>query len=354
MRVCCVGIALSGLFFLMGFASLSAQDTAAPRNLGPGVLKTIRPFISYNETFQYESMPEIVAENENYQWARDLWINKEIWCLEFSFKPVRMMEVDFPTQEGKMEKKLVWYLVYSVTNTGKATRNEVRNDIEVTTSENIMVRHENAQGEIVYEPKKYENNARSNNLDGIYENKIIDYNGQPADENGVVPGTVQFVPRFVIVTTDIEKRINYAKKESGYYVGQSKGKEEAVYNDQFLPIAFAKIAVFEDRNRQFLDSVRMAATDIKPGETKWGIATWTDVDARIDKFSVYISGLTNAVKWVNEPESYDTNADFLTGRDVFRKVLKLNFIRPGDEFNEKAREIYYGLPGELDYQWVWL
>ena len=39
--------------------------------------------------------------------------------LDFKFKPVRMIWVDIPQPSGYMQRKLIWYMVYSVTNTGK-------------------------------------------------------------------------------------------------------------------------------------------------------------------------------------------------------------------------------------------
>ena len=99
----------------------------------------------------------------------------------------------------------------------------------------------------------------------------------------------------------------------------------------------------------------MTGLSIKPGQTVWGVATWVDVDPRIDKFSIYISGLTNALRWeISEDEASEGETQVGAGRDVMRKVLKLNFFNPGDESHRGGKEIYNNLPGELDYQWVYL
>ena len=47
---------------------------------------------------------------------------RDIYCLEFSFKPLRMIEVDVPAASGGTERKLVWYLVYRVRNTGQVLK----------------------------------------------------------------------------------------------------------------------------------------------------------------------------------------------------------------------------------------
>jgi hypothetical protein len=93
--------------------------------------------------------------------------------------------------------------------------------------------------------------------------------------------------------------------------------------------------------------------DINEGETLWGVATWEDIDPKIVRFSVYVSGLTNAYQWKDEPGGYKPGDPILTGRTLYRKTLKLNFWRPADEYFEHEEEIRYGIPGELDYQWVY-
>ncbi len=36
-----------------------------------------------------------------------------------------------------------------------------------------------------------------------------------------------------------------------------------------------------------------------------------------------------------------------------RKTLKLNFWRPGDQYFENEEEIRYGIPGRVDYEWIY-
>ena len=40
-------------------------------------------------------------------------------------------------------------------------------------------------------------------------------------------------------------------------------------------------------------------------------------------------------------------------RELFTKALKLNFWRMGDEYILKESQVRYGVPGMLDYEWVW-
>lgn len=354
-----------GYFFFLfcfwiavGSLSGAESETGKVRKLGPGVMRSIRPFVNYSDTYQWSAMPEIVGQSNAFDWARDLFYTREIWCLEFRFKPVRMIDVDFPTEKGTMQRHKVWYLVYSVTNTGK----QLKNEVEVPADNKVNVMVESSVGQ--FEPLSFE--EKNNNLEGTYKPSEVDYNGSKADSNGKIPGSVRFIPQFVLASNTIQDRLKYKKDDNGYLKNLPSGKDEAIYFDQFLPLAFVKIAVKEDAERKFQNTITFPTIEIKPGDTYWGIATWIDidrnsddlkmksVDPRIDRFSVYVSGLTNALRWEDTPSSYNPKAKFLEGRTIFRKVLKLNFYRPGDEFDENDEEIHFGQPGELDYQWIYL
>ena len=129
-----------------------------------------------------------------------------------------------------------------------------------------------------------------------------------------------------------------------------------VYPDRVIPVAMDPIRLREDPNRRFLTSVEMCR-EIAVGETLWGVATWEDIDPRIVRFSIYVSGLTNAYKWKDEKVGrryvHQAGDPIGKGRKLYRKILKLNFWRPGDQYFEHEEEIRYGVPGGVDYQWVY-
>ncbi|MCF0233903.1 MAG: hypothetical protein HUK22_02860 [Thermoguttaceae bacterium] len=324
---------------------------------GSAAMRTIQPFVGYDETYQWGEIPEIIAaadpkagsiEND-YGWAADLFFTKEIWQLSFSYKNIRTIEVDFPNADGGMTRKRVWYMVYSVTNTGERVRNELDDDFVNDVKAGYMARVAGEPGSSDSKLAFQSIELPLNNLYGVYKPTTVKYDkkADPADF------TVQFAPRFVFASSEIQDKLQYTRRGDGYFSGSAQTTDEGVYYDSFLPLAFAQIVQRERRSGQtFYDSIRIAALDIAPGETVWGVATWTDVDPRIDKFSVYVSGLTNAIRW-----EYDPEADFSKigeGRDVYRKVLKLNFVNPGDEIHRGGKEIYNNLPGVLDYQWIYL
>ena len=112
----------------------SAAATAAHdrfRKLAPGVETTIPPDRQPDETHSAHDVVEIHTY-PNLEWTPHFTPSDQtlfsrsagtrfrhsLWCLEFSFKPLRMVHVDIPQPSGKMQRKLIRYLVYRVKNTG--------------------------------------------------------------------------------------------------------------------------------------------------------------------------------------------------------------------------------------------
>lgn len=258
---------------------------APSRSLAPGVMKTIVPEPRVSESVDRHPIVELLAVKPNLKMAQETVFRRDIWHLEFKFKPVRFIWIDVPQPSGRMQRKLIWYLVYSVTNPGKALH-----------------------------PVQDTN--------GTYKVETID---KP----------IRFIPEFLLHAPEFDK----------------------AYPDRVIPLATPGIGRREDAAREsrgeFLNSVTMAKDEIQVGQTVWGIATWESIDPRIDRFSIYVTGLTNAYRWSDEPGAYTPGATIGTGRRLSREILKLNFWRPGDEFDQNEKEIRYGIPGEVDYEWLY-
>jgi hypothetical protein len=312
-RVClrCLFRSVAGLVIAVAFAEVSLAQTAAAaatRQLAPGVLTTIPPDLEPDDTVSTHDLVEL-RSNPDLQWKPELIpqtdtlysmsngakFRREIWGLEFAFKPLRMIEVD---------GKLVMYLVYRVRNTGKT--------LEPTEGEG-----------------------------GVFEAKPG--SGEP----------IRFFPQFVL--------------ESHDRTGNGQ-REPKAYLDRVLPAAVAAISRREMRGGKLLNSIEMAGQPIpvsgnRAGRDVWGVATWTDVDPRIDFFSVYIGGLTNAYRWEDAEGGYRPGDPPGRGRQFARKMLQLNFWRPGDELFQSEHEFRYGVPlGKADlydvaegvaYNWVY-
>ena len=300
---------VAGLVFFLCANVGSAQDIDADvRPLAPRIVTTIPPEHQADETLSVHEVvelrdkkldwsPNLTPKQQTlFEMARRVNFRRQIWALEFSFKPLRMITVDVPQPSGKMQRKLIWYMIYNVRNTGQ----------ELT-------------------PVKKE--------DGAYEVK----------KEGA---EIRFVPSFVLASHEFEK----------------------AYLDRLIPAAMGPIRKREDPNRRFLNSVEMAKTPIPVstgGEEGrvWGVAMWEEVDPRIDFFSIYVQGLTNAYRWGDPEGSYQAGDPPGKGRRFVRKTLQLNFWRPGDAIAEDEEEIRYGTPTGreelyrvgpgVDYVWVY-
>jgi hypothetical protein len=298
-------------------ARAQAAPTTPQRQLAPGVLTTIPPSFEPDDTVSTHDIVEL-RSNKALEWkpeylaqsdtlvglSSDVKFRRDVWCLEFSFKPLRMIEVDVSTPEGGRERKLVWYLVYKVRNTGQVLR-----------------------------PVEGEGNI---------------YTAQMAKG-----GPIRFMPKFILESNDL---------------GPNGKRVSKAYLDRILPSAVAAINEREMPGRKLLNNIEISEQPIPVSDGRidrsvWGVATWTDVDPRIDFFSVLVGGLTNAYRWEDVPGGY-RQGDFPgKGREFTRKMLQLNFWRPGDELLQDESELRYGVPlGKADlygvpdgvaYRWVY-
>jgi len=269
--------------------------------LAEGVLTVIPPQSDPEESFSGpRAIPEIIHGIPNLDWdsnlfpksrtlqemAKQVVFRRPVWNLEFAFKPVRMLEVDVPQPSGKMQRKLIWYMVYRVKNKGQALA-----------------------------PMPLSGNEP---------------NG-PHETQPFAPQTLRFFPHFVLASQDY-------------------GKE---YLDRVIPAAQRAIQLREGRGEPLLNSIEISRTPIQLSDDRtdrsvWGVATWEDVDPRIDYFSVYIRGLTNAFRFDDPEGAYKPNDPPATGRTFTYKTLQLNFWRPGDVTDEDEREIRFGIPVDND------
>lgn len=283
----------------------------------PGVLTTISPEVDSDDTVsmhdlveiranvQLQRKPNFTAKSRTlYEMAKDVSFRRNVWCLELSFKPLRMLHVDIPQPTGKMQRKLIWYLVYRVRNTGVGLSPVRQDDGTFTTVD-----------------------------------KAVD--------------SLRFIPQFVLASKDRDRQ------------GQPIRK---AYLDRIIPAAYEPIRRRELPSGELLNSVQMAERmlSLEKGRAVgglWGVAIWEDVDPTIDFFSVDVGGLTNAYRWQDPPGAYQLGDPPGKGRKFQRKKLQLNFWRPGDAYAEDEREIRFGVaPGKADlygvaegvaYQWVY-
>lgn len=297
-----LGIVLVAAQLGMGQEPQAKSQPTNPsyRQVVGGVFKTVPADIRAEEASSTHDVVELLANTADIGWkpkqypnsrtlkemASDTTFRRTIFGLELTFKAPRMLWVDVPLPGGKMQQKLIWYLLYKVKNPG---------------------------GQIRTVPQP----------DGTFKVETVN---EP----------VRFEPQFVLQSLEYKK----------------------AYLDRVIPVAVEAIRKKEDPARPLLNSVEMAAKPIPVSTDRedysvWGVATWEDVDPRIDYFAIYVHGLSNAYKWLDPKGAYKKGDPAGEGRLFASKTLRLNFWRPGDELVEDQREIRYGIPGKVDYEWVY-
>ena len=290
--------ALMAVALMVAGAAARAQEDATSGDIefAPGVLTTIEPALDRVDAISVHDVVDIRAD-EGLGWepvanpktrtlfemAKDAPFLVDVWCLEFSFKPLRMIEVDIPQPSGRVQRKLIWYMVYRVRNTGAGLAPEVQPDGAFVTT-----------------------------------------------QQGSEP--IRFLPQLVLVSQDREAGDQRVRK---------------AYLDRLIPAAMEPIRRRELAEGRLLNSIEMTQEElrIEAGRAQrgsWGVAMWEDVDPSLDFFSVYVGGLSNAHRWVDPPGAYKAGDPPGTGRKITRKTLQLNFWRPGDEIAEDEREIRFG------------
>ena len=266
------------------------------RPLAPGVMISIDPMRKLEESVSRHDVVELLAVDPKFDWAKDIPFRHNVWALAFKFKPVRMIWIDVPQPSGYMQRKLIWYMVYSVTNTGKVMQPVEDVDLPYETADKKQL----CRVEMVDRP-------------------------------------IHFAPEFLF---------------EAHVRRPDRSVLTKVYPDRVIPVAMGPIRLREDPKRRFLTSVEMCR-DLAVGETRWGVATWEDIDPKTFQFSIYVVGLTNSYRWKDQPGGLKQGDPIGTGRKLSRKILKLNFWRPGDQYDANEEAIRYGIPGGVDYEWVY-
>jgi hypothetical protein len=320
-----------------------AQRSVPPRQFAAGVVTTIPPDLESQELSSgplalveplaipgLEYDPQLASKSTTaYERSKVAFLRRAVWNLEFSFKPLRMMYVDIPQGSGRMQRKLVWYLVYRVRNLGNHMR--PKEVVEEVTG---------ADGRVIQTNVTYEREPTQE----------VEFFGRTTTE-------LRFFPHFVLASTEYNKE----------------------YLDRVIPAALEPIKAREFPGRpdvKLYDSlsiseVPLPISDEASNHGVWGVATWTDIDPRIDYFRVYVQGLTNAYQPEDPPGAYQAGNPPGTGRKIAKKTLQLNFWRPGDTLHPHEGEIrfgaridpdpdeqakvlaHYGVEKPIDYLWVY-
>jgi len=287
----------------------------------PGILNVIPPAPHPKETFSgpltlqglIDSHPEIQWKENDFpggrpsfdprtrtliEMARQVTLRREIFCLEFSFKPLRMIYLDIPQPNGQLARRLIWYMVYRVRYRG----GDLRPATDLVGKVPVFRRVESVG---------YDSRRAFPML--LLEDHIL---GK------------QYLDR-VLPTA----------------------KKKIAVREQITAPLYDSVEITT------VDIPR-SNDDQAPGV--WGVATWEGVDAKVNFCSVYVFGLTNAFdqKGLGADEKYLRKAlrlnFFRPGDTINQTEDQIRFGVPA--YQDSAEQDYvlkqYGIDSRLDYDWV--
>ena len=317
-----------GGFFAGLMPTVSAQDETRkdPSSMvqtafAPGVIRVIPPAADPKETFDgpleltplLNAYPELAWEAKTFpdntphydprsrtivEMARQAILRREIYCLEFAFKPLRQLFIDVPRPDGRMQRKLVWYMVYRVRYRG----GDLRPAIDKVAGAPVYRRVE----AVSYQSRRF----------------------------------------FPLLIMD-----NQVTGKSYLDTILPTAKRKIAIREQISGPLYNSVEISSK-------SIPLSTDEDAPG--LWGIATWVDVDPNTDFLSVNVYGLTNAFDSEGlEPDSpYRRKCLSLNfyrpGDTVAQTDDETRFGVPA--FKDEAEQDYilkqYGLSERLDYRWI--
>ena len=215
--------------------------------------------------------------------------NADVWTLTFRYKPPRIVTLDGFDKDGKPAKQLVWYMWYQVYNRAPDAPPAAKGEKETKPP--------------VAEP-------------------------------------VTFLPEFELVTKDLNTR--HLDEPQPHIFEQVRKLEDTTFGKDF-PNGIQNLKSSIEISKH---PVPPTLPDSVP-RTVSGLAIWTDmadVAPKTNKFSVYITGLSNG----------QAREELKTGEILIkRKTLQINFVRPTDDNRPVVTDIRPDDANGPAEQWVY-
>lgn len=301
-------------------AKAAAPSTQAQTQFAPGVVTVIPPSPDPKETFDgpltlqslIDAHPEISWQTANHpdgkphfdprsrtlqEMLKQVILRREIFCFEFSFKPLRQIYLDVPRPDGRMQRKLIHYMVYRVRYRGGDLR-PAADDLNTPIFRRI---------------------------------EAVSYNSR------------RLFPMFVLEDHESGKKFT-----------------DQVLPTAMERIRIREQISAKLHNSVNISTVKIPRSQDSDAPGTWGVATWVDVDPNLDFFTVNTFGLTNAFEQDGEGADapYRRKAlalNFYRPGDSMDQIAdRVRFGVPAFE-NEKEQAYMlkkYGLTERLDYRWV--
>lgn len=262
-------------------------------------LQEMHPEISWTSDSHPDGRPHFEARSRTLiEMAKQVTFRREVFCLEFSFKPLRQILMDLPVGNGRTQRKLVTYMVYRLRYRG--------GDLRPATEEV-------GRGELY---KRIE---------------AVGYESRRA------------FPILVLENHESKRKVvDRIIPAAKARIATREQIQAPLYNT--VDIARVKIPRTTDPDA--------------PGI--WGVATWTDLDPDLDFFSVNVFGLTNAFEMdgLDKDAPYRRKAlslnFFRPGDSMAQTEDRVRFGIPAysDADEQETILTQYGVDERLDYRWI--
>jgi hypothetical protein len=287
-----------GICFNVFLACCAVETAVAQKPLADGVLKVIPVVINPRDSFTLPmTLPDLDAPSYDPVYLskkdtlerlgqRNVFFH-DVWEYEFSFVGgLRQAVLNVPNlKSNSTTAKNIWYIIYRIRDRGNTIT--------------------------------FEQTRQSPKLDYALET-------QKRDEP-IAAEKKFFLPQFFL---------------EGYVIADAKDAtyQPVKYHDKIIPMALHQIQRMHDPSLTLLDPIQMSKTKIPLASSDaeggvWGVAMFEDVDPRIDFVNLKVEGLSNAFRI--GPKQ---------GQPNLRKVLQLNFSRPGGIVDEHKDRIDFGIP----------
>ncbi|MBQ6108722.1 MAG: hypothetical protein IJK97_10985 [Thermoguttaceae bacterium] len=323
-----------------GAAKPQVKVKTAQRPLAPHVFTKINPGLDEMYIVNTFNLKDFNKRDENgkatdipYSWAKRQPFYNNVWYFDFEVKSLRTITLPSAIvvngQQRPVLKKYL-YLMYRITNPG------VYYTVKKVQTNDAVAGLKDRQTEVYSKFIDEEAKPLQELGNSLYGGKgdmpsITDLDPMEAMPMSfefvtVKTKTLEFTPLFELRMED-EQKVDFE-------TNTMKLRRRKLV-DEFNPYVVQRIAQKERPGGKLYGSWDFIGKKIKPGETVWGVAFWSDINYTADRFSIVISGLQNVRKYEKEDQKY------------YYKNLKLNYWHPGD------LDIFrFGQPGGLDFEWI--
>ncbi len=328
----------------LGLGDTAGQPYRLPpyfRKLTPGLLTVVRSEPRDGEMFTgpgnlldletVDFKPNFDPKTDTlHERVKSVVFQRPIWNLEFAFKPLRLQEVDVPQANGVYQKKVIWYLIYRIRNVGKALTPDPKSDqwlsdkardLGLSPEELAKALGRREREQLTYDRKLVDHLDAMTMGDRFYpqivlEGWIHNFNTGEYTKKAYLDRLIPAAIPRILSKEVIPPAKPVLKDEDNNFVRDKNGYPVIVLNKVQMP------------------QVKIELSDENNDNSVWGIATWEDLDPRIDYLSVYVRGLTNAFRLEFDKDH--------TPRYQY-KTLKINFWRPGDSTDEAKDTVFTGV-----------